>query len=118
MFVEKNVVVAAILGIVLAVAGCAPRGSARLEDLPGEQRLVGGGLMINWQAPEDGIVYLIEKRTGKLVETRSLHEGETYAFTVETAVDAADMESLLGINIAQTEFLLYFEPAESQPWAG
>lgn len=103
---------AAICAVALVVAGCAPRGLARLEDLPGEEHLVGGGLTINWQAPEDGIVYLFEKRTGKLIETRSLKEGETYTFAVETAVDAADMEGLLGIDIARAEFLLYFE------WAG
>lgn len=113
-FVERNVGIAAILAMALAVAGCAPRGLAHLEDLPGEEHLVGGGLMINWQAPEDGIVYLVERRTGKLIETRSLLEGETYSFAVETAVDAADMESLLGIDIAHAEFLLYFEPTGSR----
>ena len=106
-------VMAAVVVSVVS-AGCVYEEPHRPEYLQGEQRLVGGGLRIHWQAPEEGTVYLVEKRTDKLVETRSLIKGEAYAFAVEGVVDARDMEDLLGIDIADAEFLLYFEPASTE----
>ncbi|OHB63010.1 MAG: hypothetical protein A2Y77_10675 [Planctomycetes bacterium RBG_13_62_9] len=96
---------------VAVLAGCESQERFRPEYLRGDGNLVGGGLRINWQAPEAGTVYLVEKRTGKLVETQSMQEGGVYHFAVETVVDAEDMEDLLGMNIDKAEFLLYFEPA-------
>jgi hypothetical protein len=58
-------------------------------------------LTIQWEAPEPGTVYLVEKRTGKLVQTFTLDSGETYEFAVESVVEADDLETLLGINIAK-----------------
>jgi hypothetical protein len=107
--VSRSVGVAAILAAAL-LAGCASEKGFRVADLPGEQYLVGGGLNIGWKAPEAGTVYLMEKRTGKLVETRSLKEGEVYSFTVDSIVRAEELGDILGINLARAEFLLYFEP--------
>lgn len=95
----------------LALAGCRPQDRVRPAHLSGESRLVGGGLTIQWQAPEPGVVYLVEKRTGKLVQTFTLEAGETYKFSIASIVDADDMETLLGIGIEKTQFLLYFKPA-------
>jgi hypothetical protein len=72
--------------------------------------LVGGGVMIEWKAPEAGTVYLVEKTTGKIVETRSLEEGEKYTWTVTSVVQAEDLQELLGIKFSRARFLLYFEP--------
>jgi hypothetical protein len=53
----------------------------------------------------------LEKRTRKLVETRSLDKGETYSFTVDSTVRAQELGDILGVNLAKAQFLLYFEPA-------
>lgn len=97
---------------VLVFAGCHSQERLRPKYLAGESRLVGGGLKIEWQAPETGTVYLVEEHTRKLVQTFTLESGETYKFSVETAVDADDIETLLGIDIDEAQFLLYFKPVE------
>ncbi len=107
---SRHVGVAAILAAGL-LAGCASDEDLRVAGLPGEQYLVGGGLTIGWKAPKAGTVYLMEKKTGKLVETRSLEEGDVYSFTVDSIVRAQELGDILGINLTRAEFLLYFEPA-------
>ncbi len=103
------------LGITMVLAatlfaGCASK-DVRVAGMPGEQYLVGGGLNIGWKAPEAGTIYLIEKKTRKLVETRSVQEGEVYTFTVDSIVRAQELGDILGVNFARAELLLYFEPA-------
>jgi hypothetical protein len=115
--VRRAVVVAAFLGILVG-AGCAPQARHRPARLLEESQLVGGGLMIHWQAPEDGTVYLVERRSGRLVETRALRAGEVYNFAIQTVVEAEDMRRLIGIPVARAEFLLYFEPAQRRVRAG
>lgn len=103
---------AVVLGFVmLAFAGCRSQEQFRPEYLSGESRLVGGGLKIEWAAPEPGTVYLVEERTGRLVQTFTLAEGEAYHFAVESVVDAEELGDMLGINIDKAQFLLYFRPA-------
>ncbi len=68
-------------------------------------------MIIEWRAPEPGTVYLVEKQTGKIVETRSLEEGEVYSFAATSVVQADEFEQMLGIRFAKAHFLLYFEPA-------
>jgi len=48
---------------------------------------------------------------GRLVQTFTLAEGETYRFAVESVVDAEELGEMLGINVAHAQFLLYFKPA-------
>lgn len=109
---------AGLFGIVLAAAGCGSPEPFRLAYLSDAERLVGGGLKIDWKAPEPGTAYLVEKSTGKLVETRTLETGEAYTFSVESIVEADELEQLLGMPLAETEFLLYFQPAEPSRPAG
>ena len=104
------VAVVSLVGIALW-GGCSGQKASQVNRLPGDKQLVGGGMMIEWRAPEAGTVYLVEKTTGKIVETRSLEEGEKYTWTVTSVVQAEDMQELLGIKFAKARFLLYFEPA-------
>ena len=113
--VGSGMSIVAIFAAVLVLGGCETQASRRVANLPGEYRLVGGGLNISWQAPEPGTVYLVEKKTGKLVETRTLQEGETYLFAVESIVRAEELQEMLGIDFSRTQFLLYFEPAGEKP---
>jgi len=118
----RSVGTAVVLAAVL-LAGCEsnqqrfhPTNVASSQYLPGRQYLVGGGLNIAWRAPEAGTVFLVEKRTGKLVETQSLEEGEVFSFIVDSTVRAQELGEILGTSLAKTQFLLYFEPAgQEQP---
>jgi len=105
------VVVLSLASGALLVGGCEPTQRSPVVRLPDTPRLVGGGMMIKWTAPEPGTVYLVEKRTGKIVETRSLEEGEVYSFTATSILQADEFEEMLGIPFSRAQFQLYFEPA-------
>jgi hypothetical protein len=109
----RTIVLVAAAGLagIAAVAGCHSERRAELTRVPGKEYLVGGGIMIEWRAPERGTVYLVEERTNKIVETRSMAEGDVYTFAVTSVVQASDYEELLGIKFSRARFLLYFEPA-------
>ncbi|MBN2127911.1 MAG: hypothetical protein JW741_00365 [Sedimentisphaerales bacterium] len=93
------------------LGGCRTTRPLQADGLPGEEYLVGGGLMIDWEAPADGTAYLVEKETGKIIETRSLNEGDSYSFSVSSGAQAQEFEEVLGIDFSQARFLLYFKPA-------
>ena len=61
---------------------------------------------------------MIEKQTGKIVETRSLEEGEVYSFAATSVVQADEFEQMLGIRFSRAHFELYFEPAGAGSSAG
>jgi hypothetical protein len=94
----------------LAVGGCGGGKQAQVIRLPDAPQMVGGGMMIAWKAPERGTVYLVEKQTGKIVETRSLEQDEVYSFAATSVVQADEFEQMLGIRFSRARFLLYFEP--------
>jgi hypothetical protein len=100
-----------LLGAMALIGGCTTRRLSVDSRLPDQPQLVGGGMMIAWKAPAPGTVYLVEKQTGKIVETRSLEVGEVYSFAATSVVQADEFEQMLGIRFARAQFLLYFEPA-------
>ncbi len=112
MISTRGAIAVAASVLLLTFVGCASRGRSPLVGLPNSPRLVGGGVMIEWKAPQPGTVYLVEQRTGKLVETRSLDEGEVYSFAATSVVQADDFEQMLGIRFAKARFALYFEPQD------
>ena len=105
-------------GLVLVVAGllagCQTNPPLQSDGLPGEQYLVGGGMMIDWEAPTEGTAFLVEKASRKIVETRSLAAGDSYTFSVASSGQAAEFERMLGIRFSEARFLLYFQPDEEK----
>ena len=99
------------LSALSATGGCGAGKPSPVVRLPDAPQMVGGGLMIEWKAPERGTAYLVEKQTGRIVETRSLEQDEVYSFAVTSVVQADDYEQMLGIRFSRARFLLYFEPA-------
>lgn len=112
------VIVLSLWGGVLMVGGCTSDRPPAVVTLPDSPRLVGGGITIGWKAPERGTVYLIEQQTGKIVETRSLEEGEVYSFAATSVVQADEFEQVLGIRFSRAHFQLFFEPAGPEGSAG
>ena len=101
--------VAGPLGV-LAAGGCGAGKHSPAVRLPDAPQMVGGGMLIEWKAPERGTAYLVEKQTGKIVETRSLEQDEVYSFAATSVVQADEFEQMLGIRFSRARFLLYFEP--------
>jgi hypothetical protein len=111
---SRNMVLLAVTGLlggIAVIGGCTSRRLSVDSRLPDQPQLVGGGMMIAWKAPEPGTVYLVEKQTGKIVETRSLEVGEVYSFAATSVVQADEFEQMLGIRFGRAQFLLYFEPS-------
>ena len=104
------VLIVSLLGV-LAAGGCGASKHSPVVRLPDAPRMVGGGMMIEWKAPERGTAYLVEKQTGKIVETRSLEQDEVYSFAATSVVQADEFEQMLGIRFSRASFLLYFQPA-------
>lgn len=108
---SRFVVIGCLTLIVWTFAGCRTNPPLQADGLPGEQYLVGGGMMIDWEAPAAGTAYLVEKTSGKIIETRSLAQGDSYTFSIASGGQAAELERMLGVKFSEARFLLYFRPA-------
>lgn len=102
-----------LMAMFVLLSGCSTSRSLQADGLPGEEYLVGGGMMINWEAPADGTAFLVERTTGKIVETRSMKRGDTYDFSVGSAGQALEFEKIFGVKLSEARLMLYFEPATS-----
>ncbi len=111
---RKVIAVVAASFATMALAGCAAEKQFHPAYLSDDSRVVGGGVLIEWKAPEPGTAYLVEKGTGKLVQTVSLDSGQTYEFAVKSVVEAQDLENLIGTDVREAEFLLYFKPSPAE----
>ena len=102
---------AALAAIALVLSGCGAPRRVLVDGLPDDQYLVGGGSMIDWRAPTAGTAYLVEKTTGKIIETRSMEAGDSFGFSVGSGQQRIEFEKRLGIEFADMNLWLYFVPA-------
>jgi hypothetical protein len=100
--------------MMLWMAGCRTTQSLRVDTPPVQGELVGGGMKIEWTAPANGTAYLIEGTTNRIMETRSLSQGDAYSFSLTSEGQRGEFERILGIKMADARFLLYFQPANSK----
>ena len=110
-----NVFVGVFAAMLLAsVLGCAStsKGPFDSDGMPRDKYLVGGGLQINWLAPQDGTAYVVVSAGGKrkIILTGAISEGEDVDFSLGDA-DPAEIENLLGAKLSETEVSLYFVPS-------
>jgi len=109
-------VMVAVVGLLMAASGCSTMTSLHGADVPGGAQIVGGGFMINWIAPTAGTVYLVEKTSGKIVETRSLDKDDTYEFEMSLDDEAVvkTFENAFGVPMKKAKLVLYFKPAPAE----
>ncbi len=108
--VGKQAVVLVTFGLAMMLAGCSTPRYLPASGVPDDQYLVGGGLVIDWKAPADGTAYLVEKTTGKIIETRSMEAGDNFGFSVASEAQAREFGKILGIDFSDALFWLYFKP--------
>ena len=110
--VNHVLVLAIILGS-LTLAGCGamygPTGDFDGNGIPHKKYLVGGGLQIEWTAPQPGTAYLIETHTSKIIMTKSLDTDEEIEFSAESA-EPEFVKRALGMELSELKFSLYFIP--------
>ncbi|MEJ5260234.1 MAG: hypothetical protein WHS88_08605 [Anaerohalosphaeraceae bacterium] len=94
------------LGILLTAGGCSIYWPTT-KGLPSCAKAVGGGLKISYEAPEDGVCYLVDKKLYRVLVTETIGKDSTFEFDVSNA----DPETLklYGIDSGST-LVLYFAP--------
>jgi hypothetical protein len=111
--VMHKIVLCAVVGMQICMSGCKTTPYMNTGTPLGQGELVGGGLKIEWTAPAKGTAFLIESTTNRIVETRSLDDGETYSFSPAEG-SKNEFEHIFGVKMADARFLLYFRPANSK----
>jgi len=116
---EKRIgcfMVAASFLVILCLGGCgrhirAGESVFAESGIPARQFLVGGGFEIKWVAPSNGTAYWVEETTQKILETRSVKEGEAVEFGGGSPEPEA-IKAALGIEMADARFTFYFVPSK------
>jgi hypothetical protein len=108
-----SVGIAVTAALMMGIAGCSALGPLQRADLPRDAQIVGGGFRIDWVAPADGTVLLYERKSGKLVETESLSEGDSYEFEIDLSDEEVTetFKKAFGIPVKDARLVLYFKPA-------
>lgn len=106
----------ALFVVSFALSGCSTSG------LPRGARLVGGGLMINYEASVQGTAILIERTSGRVVATESISAGSNFEFAPNrtgysevlyrmfASTNSIGMGDIITVP-TNTFFQLYFVPA-------
>lgn len=97
-----------VLGFVLV--GCST------TNLPPGARLVGGGIEVEYKAPDKGTVILIDRTSGRIVATKSLDEGDRFDFGPNYQGFDEVAYNLFGRPQVSTNasFQLYFVPVKEE----
>ncbi len=79
------------------------------DGLPNREYLVGGGYMVSYRAKEEGVLYVAEEHSKKLLATISLQPGEKHDmhFDINDEKLATNLEAM-GIDPQKATFKLYF----------
>jgi len=115
-FKNADVIKLLLLSITAAViTGCMSESPIGANGIPAKKYLVGGGLAIEWVAPTNGTAYLVEERSKKILQTKSLIEGDKFDSSIDpTTAAVAQWDELLGTRILTAKLSLYFVPAKEK----
>ena len=107
-----------VVGLVMIATSCTgPAQDYPPTGLPRHLEVVGGGMSINWMAPTAGTAYLVEKTSGKIIETKWLKEGEGYQFEVSPDQPTV-FERAVGVSLNNARIVLLFQPAPKNRRSG
>jgi len=113
---STGMVAAGIIGLLMIVSGCSTTALSGKTGVPQGAKAVGGGFAIDWEAPTAGTVYLVEETSGKIIETRSVDEDESYEFDADLSVDEVvqAFEQIAGVEMEKARLVLYFKPSPAE----
>ena len=93
-------------GLLTLAVGCTTTSTG----LPPGCRVVGGGLSVEWEAPERGTVIIREETTHRVVATETLEGGDSFDFPMSSNHHEA-LSRLFGDPMpTNLTFVLYFVP--------
>lgn len=104
---------ATCVGAALLFTGCAIGPKFDASGIPAHRYYVGGGILIEYKAPENGTVFVVEETTDRILVTKSIEQGEAFEFKVEVedAEARKQFEAALGKAVNEARFALFFIPA-------
>ena len=113
----KKLLVGMLLLLLFCASGCIivskNKCGQAAAPLQKEAHRVGGGFMIKYTAPEDGTVVLVDKTSGKTIQTESLAAGQDFKFSPPK--DSEEELKKIGIDLKKADFVLYFYPKNPKP---
>jgi hypothetical protein len=107
----KHITRIVTLGILLFAIGCATSSTGHL---PRGAKVVGGGLLIEWEAPGDGTAILVESTTGTTVATKAVDALNGFEFDASRGSFADVLQAVLPVMPTNAQFVLYFVPSPKQ----
>jgi|SRR5690625_261949 len=84
-----------------------PRTTFSESGIPPIHYLVGGGWDIDYAVPGGGTAYWVEETTARIIEMKSLNEGDRFQVRI---AGPQDFEAALGVPMDEMRFTLYFVP--------
>ena len=108
---KKYITSLLLLGFVTILVGCNSNTSGGLNSktgLPQQKYLVGGGLMIDYQASCEGTAFLVEKTSARIIKTQSMFKGTN--FDGPGSISDEDSQKYFGMPISKLKLELYFVP--------
>jgi hypothetical protein len=96
------------------MSGCATTGTKHGVVFQ-DKYIVGGGFHIEYQAKEPGRAILVDVSSRRALMTESLEAGGLFESSIEPGDPAiAEFMSMLGIDLAEANLVLYFIPDSTQ----
>lgn len=99
--------VSVLFVVLFFAAGCGNRWRTAPQSvrdgIPSPIYQVGGGFLIDFTAFDDGIVYVVDQTSRRILATRSIEKGDNFSF------ELSDYSEVLGIT-PSTKIGLYFVP--------
>ena len=99
---------ACILFLAVSATGCTVINSMEERGLINNAISVGGGYHVEYTAPVDGTAYYYDKTSKRILTTKTMKQGTSYAFNASDY--QAELGSVLGKYTKDARLLLYFKP--------
>ena len=112
-FLLGMVVVLSVMTLVGCTSLPSSSGDFDSKGLPNSKYFVGGGLDIQWRAPQPGTAYLVDEKTARIVITRSLDTDDEYEFD-PGSIESDVAKQIFGVNLNELKFSLYFIPTNQE----
>jgi hypothetical protein len=97
------------------IAGAALIGAGCQSTVPERARHVGGGFDVQYTAPTNGLIYLVDTEEETILLSRSVQQGDQFRYfqgKAEFAEESFDVD----YKGKARDLKLYFEPAIGQPF--
>ncbi len=103
--------ITSLILVVAILTGCATNSSFQHGGIPKEKYIAGGGFEYVFEAPSDGTLYIVEKNTKRIIESKPMKEKEKVSSQIsDSSKFAASFENLYGMPTSEAQIRLYFIP--------